>query len=293
MIDPPRGYDSDVVVNSIRLFIGALAVSGVALADTATFFPVADTTISQFNEAIADGSSATMITGHLPIPDAPARGLFRFDLSSLPSGVVVTSVTVELTVTVVADSVQNIDQTHLLHRLTLNWTEAGATWEGTGGGFWENEGGDYENTADASRPVTGLGTYIFASTAGLVNTVQLWATNAAANFGWALRSAEEDSGRTGRRFATREAFSDRPKLVVGYFVPPPPVALENPRVVGTNFLFEFTAQTGSSYTVQYKPVVDAGDWSVLSAHPAPGGPTVIPVQDALTPTNRFYRVISP
>lgn len=277
----------------IVLVAAWLSFAPALFAASATFFPVADTTISQNDEAIADGSTPTMIAGHLPMPDVPARGLFRFDLSSLPSGVVVTSVTVELTASVVANSVENIEQTHFLHRLTLGWTETGATWLSTGGDFWENAGGDFDPASDAEKPIAGLGTHIFASTPGLVSTVQQWATNAAANFGWALRSAAEDSGRNGRRFNTREAVSERPKLVVGYFVPPPPVTLVNPRVEGGNFRFEFTALPGSSYTVQYKPTVDAGAWSVLSSHPAPGSPTVIPVQDALTTTNRFYRVVSP
>ncbi len=277
------------------ILLGAawLALAPVLFAASATFTSVADTTISPNNEALANGVSATMIVGHLPNPGVPARALFRFDLSSLPSGVVVTSATVEVTASRVADSVQNIPQTHLLHRLTLSWIEGGANWTGTGSEFWENAGGDFDPASDADTPITGLGTYSFASTPGLVSTVQQWATNAGANFGWALRSAAEDAGKTGRRFNTREAALNRPKLVVGYFVPPPPVTLTNARVDGANFRFEFTALPGSSYTVQFKSSVGAGAWSTLSTHPAPLNPTVIPVTQALTPSNRFYRVVSP
>lgn len=274
----------------IVLLVAWLALAPTLFAASATFTSVADTTISPDDEALADGASVTMIAGHLPNPEVASRGLFRFDLSSLPSGVVVTSATVELTASVVADPTVN---THLLHRLTLGWTEAGASWTATGGDFWENAGGDFDPASDASAPIAGVGTYVFASTAGLVNTVQQWATNAAVNFGWVLRSAAEDSGRNGRRFNTREAASDRPKLVVGYFVPPPSVTLTNARVAGANFRFEFTALPGSSYTVQSRPQVDSGAWTTVSTHPAPLSPTVIPVQHALTPTNRFYRVVSP
>lgn len=278
----------------IVLLAAWLALAPALFAATATFFPVADTTISLDDGARnAGGSSVTMIAGHLPLFEAPTRGLFRFDLSSLPSGVVVTSATVELTVTKVAMPVENTPQTHLLHRLTLNWTEAGATWDGTGGGFWENAGGDFDPVSDADRSITGLGTYVFASTPGLVSTLQQWATNASANFGWVLRSAAEDAGQTGRRFNTREAASGRPKLVVAYTVPPPPVTLTNARVAGANFRFEFTALPGSSYTVQSRPLVDSGAWTTVSTHPAPLSPTVIPVTHVLTPTNRFYRVVSP
>ena len=271
-----------------------LALAPALFAATATFVPVADTTISPEGKALADGVSTTMIVGRLnPLTeDVPVRGLLRFDLSSLPSGAVVTSATVQVRMTAASDPSAH---THLLHRLTRAWTEGGADWDQTGAEFWENVGGDYATAADASRLMTGPATYLFASTSGLVDTVQFWTTNGAANFGWILRSAAEDDGRNARRFATRENTTpaDRPQLVVGYFVPPPPVTLSTARVEGANFRFEFTAQPGSSYTVQSRPSVDTGAWTTVSTHPAPVSPTVIPVQHALTPTNRFYRVVSP
>jgi hypothetical protein len=274
----------------IVLLAAWLALAPTLFAASATFFSVADTTISPDDEALADAASATMIVGHLPNPEVASRALLRFDLSSLPSGVVVTSATVEVTASVVADATAN---THLLHRLTLGWTEAGASWTDTGGDFWENAGGDFEPASDVAAPIAGVGAYVFTSTPGLISTVQQWATNAASNFGWALRSAAEDSGRNGRRFNTREAASGRPKLVVGYFVPPPPVTLVNPRIAGANFRFEFTALPGSSYTVESRPRADSGTWTTVSTHPAPLSPTVIPVAHALTTSNRFYRVVSP
>ena len=277
-------------MKSLVLIAVWLALAPSLFAASATFFSVADTTISPDNEALANGASATMIAGHLPNPEVPSRALFRFDLSGLPSGVVVTSATVELTASVVADPTVN---THLLHRLMLGWSEAGASWTGTGGDSWENAGGDFEPASDVAAPIAGVGTYLFTSTPGLISTVQWWATNATSNFGWVLRSAAEDSGRNGRRFNTREAASNRPKLVVGYFVPPPPVTLTNARVAGANFRFEFTALPGSSYTVESRPRADSGAWTTVRTHPAPPSPTVIPVQHALTPTNRFYRVVSP
>jgi hypothetical protein len=280
------------LVKPIPFLIFCVIVTRIALADTATFFSVTDTTISENNGASTTGVSDTMIVGHLDPGHAnvPSRGLLRFDLSSLPSGVIVTSATVELTVTAAANPILH---QHFLHRVLLGWLENSATWTTSGTTPWENTGGDYEQVGDASVNITGGATYTLASTAGLVGTVQLWATNAASNFGWLLRSSAEDDGRNARRFATREANLNRPKLIVGYTLPPPSVTLVNPRVVGTNFHFEFAALPGTSYKVQYKPVVDGEDWTELSAHPAPGAPTVIPVQDALTSTNRFYRIISP
>lgn len=272
-----------------------LALAPALFAATATLFPVADTTISPNDEALATGSTDTMIAGHLPMPDVPARALLRFNLTNLPPGAVVTSVSVEVTASVVASSL--FAHTHLLHRISQDWTEAGAGWTdtGVGGGGWENIGGDFDPASDASVSVSGTGTYSFNSTPALVATVQAWAANAGTNFGWVLRSAVEDEAgtRTGRRFLTRESAANRPKLVVGYFVPPPPVTLTNARVAGANFRFEFTALPGASYTVESRPRVDTGAWTTVSTHPAPVSPTVIPVSHALTVSNRFYRVVSP
>jgi hypothetical protein len=279
-------------MNPVVLLAAWLALAPALFAASATFFPVADTTISENNGASTVGTSDTLIVGHLDPGHAnvPSRGLLRFDLSNLPSGVVVTSATVLLTVTAEAALTPH---THTLHRMTLGWIEGAATWISTGDDFWENAGGDYDPAADASVLIGGAASYPFNSTAGLVNTVQTWVTNAGLNFGWVLRSSAEDGGRNARRFSTREAVANRPLLLVGYFVPPPPVTLTNGRVVGGNFRFEFTAQPGGSYTVQSRPFVDTGAWTTVSTHPAPLSPTVIPVAHALTPTNRFYRVVSP
>ena len=281
-------------MKSIVVLAVWLALAPTLFAASATFTSVADTTISPEGKALADGVSTTMIVGRLnPLTeDVPVRGLLRFDLSSLPSGAVVTSATVQVRMTAASDPSAH---THLLHRLTRAWTEISADWDQTGTEFWENAGGDFEPAADASRSMTSPATYLFNSSAGLVNTVQLWATNPATNFGWVLRSAAEDGGRNARRFATSENTTpaDRPQLVVGYTLPPPPITLTNARVAGANFRFEFTALPGSSYTVQSRPLVDAGAWTTVSTHPAPLSPTVIPVTHALTASNRFYRVVSP
>jgi hypothetical protein len=287
-------------IPAMKRILLAMALCGsMAQADSVTYFPVADTTISQ-NEYVAenaflpaDGTSDSMIVGRLSV-GVPVRGFLRFDITNLPPNVVVTSVT--LSVTTTRNAFGAGTEAHLLHRSLLWWDENLVTWANTGWEPWENAGGDFDPTADASVLVSGVGTYIFASTPALVSTVQLWATNAASNFGWMLRSAGEEEGHNARRFTTRENAGSPPSLVVGYTVatpPPEPVTLSNPRVFNNNFVFDFTALPGTSYRVQYKTALEPGEWTTLETHPSPGGETVITVQDPLSPSNRFYRVVSP
>lgn len=271
----------------------ALWFCQTAIADTASFIPVADTTISGNNGAMASGGTAHMIVGHLDPNHAntPARALLRFDLSSLLSGIVVTSVTLKVSVTASASAATD---THSLHVLNASWTETSATWIDSGVAPWEEQGGDFAGSPDASVGITGLGAYTFSSTASLITTVEMWVTNTAANNGWILRSQSEASGRSGRRFNTREALSEQPTLVVGYTIlppPPPAVTMTRPRVANNMFSFNFITTNGVSYLVQYKESLTTGGWIDLTNFPGAMGEAVL-VEDPLSPTQRYYRVVS-
>jgi hypothetical protein len=226
-----------------------------ALSDSVVLIPAADTTISEDNKAQAIGTATNMIVGHLnpDVANVTARALLRFDLSSLPSGAVVTSAVLSVFLTRNASDTANM---HALHRLDLGWLETAATWLSSGLASWETPGGDFEATADATANIgTDTGTYTFSSTTALVNTVQMWATNAASNKGWILRSLSEEGGRNARRFHTREAEIDPPMLTVGYSLPPPPPADFNVTTPASYFAInglepnpELTLTRGSNYT---------------------------------------------
>ena len=74
----------------------------------------------------------------------------------------------------------------------------------------------------ATRAVAGAGAYNFASTGNLVADVQNWLNAPAGNFGWLLESQSESTGKTARRFASREAASGRPTLVIDFTPVPEP-----------------------------------------------------------------------
>lgn len=274
------------------LLLTALCVSSVAFADTISLNPVADASISENNAANPNAMPGNMIVGHLdPInANVMSRGLLRFDLSGIPVGSTITSAVLAVTVTINASA--NAD-THALHRMNAPWVEATVTWISSGFEEWFN-GGDYEPVADSTVVIpVGVGANTFPSTAGLVNTVQLWVNDTNSNHGWVLRSNSEAGGRNARRFTTREegATLPQPVLTVGYFPPPPTTNLTNARVADGKFKFDFTAVGGFSYIAQYKEALQPGDWTDFAWYPDPATSTVITVEHPLTTTNRFYRIV--
>ena len=105
-----------------------------------------------------------------------------------------------MSVTVTASKAGGAEHIHELNRLRAPWDEISATWDGSGVGAWN--GGEFIEDADASTVFRGPGAYTFASTTGLVATVQMWLTNSATNHGWILISQAEETSGTARRVAT-------------------------------------------------------------------------------------------
>lgn len=177
------------------------------------------------------------------------RGLFRFDLSPIPAGATITSVSLVLTVTQVpGHGFGGVDSTFSLYRLLAAWNEgtklgnSGAP-ASTGAATWNvrmNEVASWTTagaaddaiaTASASTPVgSEVGAAYVWSGPGLRGDVQLWLSQPTQNFGWLLRSQVEAVPRTVRGFASRESGVDAGMLQVVYSLPnsPPTVALTNP-----------------------------------------------------------------
>ena len=253
-----------------------------------TLNPNADTTISEGSRANTSPTSATMIVGRLAGMGGTAkcRDLLRFDLSSIPSNVTVTSVT--LTVVVTRNHFGGTD-THGLHRLNAPWTELGATWDTSGFGAWS--AGSFEEAPDSTIGL-GLGTFTFPSTPAMINTVQAWVTNATSNNGWILISGEEETAGNARRVSSREAASGKPTLIVQYTtppMPPPSPVISRPAIVTNQFVFSFVAAAGHSYTVEFKDNLSVSNWTTHVVFPAPAQQTNLTVVSSLN-SNRFFRV---
>lgn len=216
-------------------------------ATTITMQAVADTSIFEANPDFNLGG--TSLVSGTNRQYSRSRALFRFDLSSLPEGAVVTDVVVSLVVTRIPD-VDQITPTNTdfnLYRVFVSWGEgtgssasgtvaaAGdATWNARHYGTtpWGNPGAligeDYSATASATTAVSGISGYTWGSTPELVEDVRAWLTDPASNFGFILVSDGEDLLASGRRFASTEQSDPNhpaPQLTVTYsLVPEPAVA---------------------------------------------------------------------
>lgn len=262
------------------------------MAQTLSVLPVADTTISENNAARTSFDSPTLIVGRLSGNGGEnlARALLRFDLSQLPPTAIVTSVT--LTVTVTRNHLGDSD-THGLFRVNLPWTEAGATWISSDLEEWI--GGDAEPVPDSTTGL-GVGTCVFPSTPELVATVRSWLSSPGQNHGWLLASGDEITAGNARRIVSREGTPGAPVMTVLYslpFVGPPPGLLVNPRLANGRFQFQFTAQAASAYAVQAAETVCSTNWITTSQYPARGTQSVIQVDQVLSASNQFFRVIVP
>ncbi len=143
--------------------------------------------------------------------------------------------------------------------------------------------------------VSGLGAYVFPSTAGLVSDVQGWVNNPGSNAGWLLISEGEGTPKTARLFATREDTANAPVLTIQYTLSAPPAqpVIAQPIVSGDQFLFSFNAESNRTYAVEFNDSISSGGWLTLTNIPAQQSAAVIPVADFLTSSNRFYRIRTP
>jgi hypothetical protein len=269
----------------------AVSAAGRLTAQTLSVFPTADTTISENNAARTSFDSPTLIVGRLSgnAGESLVRALLRFDLSQLPPMAVITSAT--LTVTVTRNHLGDSDA-HSLHRVNLPWTEAGATWVTSGLEEWL--GGDAEPFPDSTAAL-GTGTYVFPSTPAMIAAVRAWRSTPGQNHGWLLQSGDEITPGNARRIVSREGSSGAPVLTIRYAVPfdgPPPGLLANPRLANGRFQFQFTASPGGSYAVQASETVPSTNWTTTSQYPARGTQSVINVEQPVSASNRFFRVIT-
>jgi hypothetical protein len=172
------------------------------------------------------------------------RGAVKFDLSGVPAGATINSVTLTLHLSKTTSGAQNA----ALHRALMDWGEgtsnaalAGNPNGGEGGGIhatngdvtwfytffitqkWTTPGGDFVATASASTSVNGVGSYQWTG-AGLVGDVQQWLSNPSMNFGWIV---------TGKRvafFSFRGERKRRAGQSVSGPIPHPP---QDPQVFAT------------------------------------------------------------
>lgn len=218
-----------------------LALTAAAQADVLQTGAAQDNTLFQHSAgAVSNGEGSAIFAGRTAQSvDSIRRGLIAFDLSSIPAGSTIQSVSLNLYMTQSTGGTSSVT----LHRVLASWGEgissSGNGGAGGGGGApseagdatwihrfydttnWTTPGGDFTAAASASSSVGGIGQYAWSS-AGLVADVQNWVNNGG-NFGWLIKG-NEGQASSAKRFASREDTSDpiwQPKLTVTYSVPTP------------------------------------------------------------------------
>jgi spore coat protein A len=163
------------------------------------------------------------------------RALIKFDLSSIPVGSTVSSVTLTLH----QSRSRASNDPASLHRLLADWGEGASdaqNEEGQGTApapgdatwvrrffdtlSWNVAGGEFVSTPSATTTIGNQTTFYSWTGAGMVSDVQAWANTPSTNFGWILRG-NEPSFQSAMRFDTREnpTVANRPVLSVT-FTPP-------------------------------------------------------------------------
>jgi hypothetical protein len=220
----------------------SMAMSGNVLADTAVVGSAKDNSIIEilFVDPSSNGMGDGMFAGRSGVPHI-ARAVMAFDLTAIPAGSTITSVSLQLHL-VMAAQLGPDEQTQSLHRMLGDWGEgASVGFGGTGAPaqpgdatwlhsffpdqYWTNEGGDFDPAISASTLIgtiepDGIPVPYSWSSPQLVADVQTWVNDPTGNFGWMLRGNELEE-YTSRRYATREHLdlAIRPMLTVE-FAPP-------------------------------------------------------------------------
>ena len=253
MITPPTPSRLEISPrNYIHCVIGALLLShacgGLGQAATVSFTSVADTSLYQDNSS-ANLGATTLLAGQ-NYKNSVGRGLFQFDISSVPSDAVIEEAHVTLAVVKKPDIDQHggpVPSDFNLYRMLVSWGEGkGSAVTGNPAKFgeatwssrfyplvtWDSPGGtagvDYADSPSSSAAVDGVGIYTFQSTQALIDDVTTWVADpAGTNFGFMLMSSYELSPGTARRFASKEqsANGPPPTLTITYSVPEPSAGL--------------------------------------------------------------------
>lgn len=241
-------------------------------ATTVTLSPSSDTTLFESSPDNNMGESSEIVAGSTATGHR-SRALIKFNLAGIiPPDAMLVSAT--LTLNAVKEPLGAVASTFEIRRVLVSWTEGtkstqtgqpatsgetswshrstpSAPWSAAGG----QPGVDFAASASATTPIGGLGSHAFASSAGIVSDIQFWLTNPGANFGWILVTQSEASGKSAKRFGSRESGAGAPRLVIEYTLPSPPVITSHPLpqsvAIGEMATFSVTADGAPPLTYRW------------------------------------------
>lgn len=161
------------------------------------------------------GTSANFYLGDL----GTYTGLIKFDVSSIPAGSTINSVTLYLYRTLSTNPSLNFD----LHKALLAWTEGGATWNLYDGTNAWNTAGALGDGTDRSATVSGTITigngfsYYSVSSAGMAADVTAWLSGG--NNGWVIVPPTTTASDYRVCSTSEDVDGQRPALVIDYTAP--------------------------------------------------------------------------
>ncbi len=226
----------------------ALVLSPGAFADDITLTPDRDNTLYGEDGTLSNGAGNSLFSGRTAV-DTTRRALLHFDLSGIPDGATIQSVSLRLTMDKTISGARDVS----LHRATRDWGEGSSHASGQEGGgapatpgdatwtfnffsssMWTLAGGDFVGSPSATTSVAGNGNYTWTGP-GLVADLQAWVDDPAQNFGWLLKHDDETSSATAKRFGSRQETqsSKRPELTVVFDPPCGVVFCEGPNQLGS------------------------------------------------------------
>lgn len=283
----------------IGLFLGLGLPDGHP--ETVSLVPTADNTLFETSPDNNLGGDAQLASG-TTAKGLKSRALIKFDLAGrIPSNAVITAVTLRLQV-IKEPAFGAKPSDFELRRVLQSWGEGNkkgstgglaspgeSTWKARSApsGLWNEPGGgaDFAATSSATLAVNEPGTYTFASTIGLVTDVQDWLRHAEANFGWVLQSRAEELAQTARRWASREAASNPPMLIIDYQPKVAELRMTSMVVHGTNATVTWTGNPGR-YQLQEKANLSENAWKNVG--------TVLQANStdvSMGEEHRFFRVL--
>ena len=227
----------------VAAFAFAVLVAETAFSATVILSASKDNTLFESTTGMeSNGAGDSFFAGHTGVNDGGGhirRATIAFDVASaIPSNATVTAV--KLTLFLAQGAFSSFGENVALFPLTADWGEGGSMgFSGHPGGsttgdatwlhqfydttFWSTPGGDFNPQASAMTSITTAFQFYSWTGLGLVNDVQTWVENPAANFGWIVRGNETVTN-TALRFNSRQAATEanRPQLIVDYSIVPEP-----------------------------------------------------------------------
>lgn len=283
-------------------------------ADSITLFPSADATLIERNPTNSIGAASWISSGTTQNGNSN-RALLKFDVAgAIPAGSTINGVGLNLWVTrTPVDG--NSDSVFSLRRVLRPWGEGFNADPPSSPGFglpaqpgdatWYHcfaetnawtipgglEGTDYSPAISSSAFIAGVSTQPYLFEAGdLIADVQRWLDNPQANFGWMLKTEDETSRFTARRFGSRELEDPvaSPQLTIDFL---PPLHISSIRTASNQIVLTFPADAGYSYRVEARDALaETNLWLVLTNYglALTSGPRT--ATDVINRAHRFYRV---